>query len=148
MAFKLFKKKEGTGRAGKKAPKKPNVEAVAESAVSETQRAPAQDVEKTRAKRQKGSADSYENLRRPHVTEKATMLAERKQYTFVVVPHATKHGVKNSVQDFYGVEVTGVRMIHVPAKKIRVGKIKGIKKGYKKAIVKLKEGQSIEILPR
>ena len=87
-------------------------------------------------------------LARPHVTEKATALTEKNQYVFVTAPNATKIGVKNAVQQFYNVDVEQVRIIHVPSKRMRLGRIEGIKKGYKKAMVKLKEGQSIEILPR
>ena len=84
----------------------------------------------------------------PHVTEKATVLAEKNQYVFKVQPNSTKLTVKQAVETQYGVSVDKVRMITVPSKKKRLGKIMGIKKGYRKAIVKVREGQSIQILPR
>jgi len=42
----------------------------------------------------------------------------------------------------------GVKIINLPPKKRRLGKIRGWRKGYKKAIVRIKEGQKIEVLPR
>ena len=81
----------------------------------------------------------------PHITEKAGMLQEQNQYVFRVVPGATKYAVRNSVQAQYGVEVEKVRMITVPSKSIRVGRRMGKKPGYKKAVVTLKEGDTIEL---
>lgn len=87
-------------------------------------------------------------VERPHVTEKATRLAEVNQYSFRVSPRANKIEVKKAIEDIYGVDVTSVRMIHIPPKKRRRGRIEGWRKGYKKAIVRIKEGQKIEVLPR
>lgn len=86
-------------------------------------------------------------LVRPHITEKATDLAAKNQYVFVVTKKSSKKEIENSVERLYGVKVEGVRIVNVHPKKMRLGKIKGIKKGYKKAIVQVKEGQTIEILP-
>lgn len=80
----------------------------------------------------------------PHITEKAGLLQGQNQYVFKVIPGATKYGVRDSVEVQYGVQVAKVRMIRVPAKSIRVGKNMGKKPGYKKAIVTLKEGHTIE----
>ncbi|MCP6726521.1 MAG: 50S ribosomal protein L23 [Patescibacteria group bacterium] len=88
------------------------------------------------------------SLTSPHVTEKATVLAGKNQYVFRVQPNSTKLTVKQAVEMQYGVDVDKVRMITVPSKKKRLGKIMGVKKGYRKAIVKVREGQSIQILPR
>ncbi len=84
---------------------------------------------------------------RPHITEKATNLAAKNQYVFVVQPRAHKGGVARSIEKMYGVNVEQVRMVNVHAKEMLLGRTKGIKKGYKKAIVKVKEGQKIDILP-
>jgi large subunit ribosomal protein L23 len=89
--------------------------------------------------------DSY--LVRPHITEKATDLAAKNQYVFVVKPTAAKKEIGKSVEEMYGVKVQGVRIVTVHPKSMRLGRTKGVKQGYKKAIVKIKEGQSIEILP-
>lgn len=84
----------------------------------------------------------------PHVTEKATKLAEKNQYIFKVASKANKNEVKKAVEDLYKVKVLDVKIINVPAKRRQVGRISGWKKGYKKAIVKIKEGQKIEIFPK
>jgi len=92
--------------------------------------------------------EGYRILKTPHVAEKASDLAEKNQYTFRVFPRANKTDVKKAIEDAYGVDVVSVRIINVSAKKRRLGKTKGIKPGYKKAIAKIKEGQKIEVLPR
>lgn len=92
-----------------------------------------------------GSVGQY--IIRPHITEKATDLAKKNQYVFVVQPGANKKDIASSVEKRYRVNVEGVRMVNVHAKKVRLGKTKGMKKGYKKAMVEIQEGQKIEILP-
>lgn len=92
--------------------------------------------------------ESYRILKAPHITEKATALVESNQYVFKVYPRANKIEVKKAVSHLYGVDVISVRIINVLAKKRRLGKILGEKKGFKKAIVTIKKGQKIELLPR
>tara|TARA_Y100000310_G_C20698585_1_gene827561 strand:+ start:6199 stop:6615 length:417 start_codon:yes stop_codon:yes gene_type:complete len=87
-------------------------------------------------------------LSRPHITEKASFLAEKGQYVFRVVPEATKHQVKAAVEELYGVEVAGVRIARQRSKTVRVGKKEGIKPGFKKAVVQLQKGQTIEVISR
>ena len=84
----------------------------------------------------------------PHITEKATDLVQKNQYVFKVFPKANKTEIKKAIEDLYKVEVLDVKIINVPKKRRRLGRISGWKKGYKKAIVKIKEGQKIEVLPR
>lgn len=92
--------------------------------------------------------EGYRILKTPHVAEKASALAEKNQYTFRVFGRANKTDVKKAIEDTYGVEVVSVRIINVSAKERRLGKTKGTKPGYKKAIAKVKKGQKIEVLPR
>ena len=87
-------------------------------------------------------------LKEPHITEKATFLAQENQYVFKVFPDANKTETKKAIEELYGVEVESVRIINVPKKRRRLGRIEGWRKGYKKAVVKLKPGQKIEIIPR
>jgi len=87
-------------------------------------------------------------LKKAHVTEKSADLAAKNQYVFNVYPASNKNQVKKSVEDIYGVNVTSVNIINIPAKKRRLGKSRGWKSGYKKAIVKIKAGQEIELMPR
>lgn len=91
---------------------------------------------------------AYSVLKAPHITEKATDLAKNDRYVFKVYERANKTEIKKAVENLYNVDVINVRIIKVPSKKRIFKGIKGIKKGYKKAIVLIKKGQKIEILPR
>jgi len=84
----------------------------------------------------------------PYVTEKTTQLEKQNQYVFRVYPQANKIDIKKAVEEFYKVKVEEVRIIKVPSKRKRMGRIWGWKEGYKKAIVKVKEGQKIDVLPK
>lgn len=92
------------------------------------------------------SISAYRVLKSPHISEKATALSEQNQYTFKVWPKAKKTEIKRAIEELYKVEVIGTKIIKVPSKRKRVGRTMGIKKGYKKAIVIVKQGQKIEIL--
>ena len=92
--------------------------------------------------------EGYRILKKPRITEKATDLAEKNQYVFEVYPRTNKNELKKAIKDLYGVDAVSVRIINVPRKKRRLGRIEGFRKGYKKAIIKIKEGQKIEVLPR
>ena len=94
------------------------------------------------------SRTAYRVLGPAHVTEKATILTESDQYIFRVLPGSNKEEIKQVVGELYGVDVVSVRVITTKGRKRRLGKIKGWTKGYKKAIVRIKKGQKIEILPR
>jgi len=87
-------------------------------------------------------------LKSAHITEKATDLMRKNQYVFKVFPDSSKQEIKKAVEEVYGVDVLKVRAIRVKRKQRRLGRTFGWRKGYKKAIVTLKEGQKIEILPR
>jgi large subunit ribosomal protein L23 len=103
--------------------------------------------QETNGEKKKVIAQTGLYIIRPHITEKATDLAAKNQYVFVVENKSSKKEIEKSAEKMYGVEVVGVRIVNVRAKKMRLGKRKGMKKGYKKAIVQVKQGQSIEILP-
>ena len=100
------------------------------------------------SKKKKKEDVSLPVLSSPHVTEKATLLMEKGSYIFKVFDQSTKGQIKQAVEGMYGVDVNRVNIIRIPEKKIRVGRRQGIKKGYKKAIVTVKAGQEIELLPR
>ena len=92
--------------------------------------------------------EAWRVLKTPQVTEKATGLVGQNQYVFKVWPRANKVETKKAIEDLYGVDVISVKIIKVPRKRRRLGRISGWRRGYKKAIVKIKEGQKIEVLPR
>ncbi|MBZ9569344.1 50S ribosomal protein L23 [Patescibacteria group bacterium] len=99
-------------------------------------------------KRTPKRSEAYRILKTPHITEKATDLARKNQYVFRIWERANKVEVKKAIEDLYKVEVIDVKIIKVPAKRRRFGRISGWKKGYKKAIVKIKEDQKIELFPK
>lgn len=97
-------------------------------------------------KAKKTSVFSYQAVLQPRISEKATMLAEVNQYVFEVLPAYNKKEIKKAIEGIYNVDVLSVNLIKIPAKKRRLGKTQGFKKGFSKAVVKIKEGQRIEIL--
>ncbi len=90
-----------------------------------------------------------EILKRPFLTEKATLMAEKGIYTFEVIASANKLEIADSVAKRFGVVVTKVQTGWLPAKKKSQQTRKGIMKGQqaarKKAIVTLKKGDSIDL---
>lgn len=90
---------------------------------------------------------AYKVLKSPHITEKSSQLAKENQYTFVVFPKANKKEIEKAISELYGVDVEKVRIVKKPSKQRRIGRQIGKKPGYKKAIVKIKPGQKIDIFP-
>ena len=86
-----------------------------------------------------------EIIKAPVVTEKSQAAKEQGKYTFKVDPKATKLEIKEAVEKIFNVKVKEIRTINVKVKKRRVGRYTGLTNRYKKAIVKLAEGQSIEL---
>jgi large subunit ribosomal protein L23 len=91
--------------------------------------------------------DLIDLVRRPIITEKATLLLEKNQYTFEVAPKATKPEIKAAIESLFDVKVVGVSTINPPRKKRRVGKFAGHRPLYKRAIVTLAPGNSITLFP-
>lgn len=87
----------------------------------------------------------FDIIKEPIITEKSMQLVEtNNSYTFVVDRKANKVEIKKAVEQIFEVTVVSVRTVNVPAKKKRMGQYEGYKSAYKKAIVKLVEGDSIE----
>jgi large subunit ribosomal protein L23 len=88
----------------------------------------------------------YQTIVRPIVTEKSsTAYQDRGEYTFEVHPEASKHAIRQAIEQLFGVKVTGVWTSNARGKSRRVGKTVGKRPNWKKAIVKLREGDSIAI---
>lgn len=83
-------------------------------------------------------------VRRPIVTEKATIQMEQNKYTFEVERKATKPEIKAAIEQLFDVKVSAVNTLIPPRKKRRVGKFIGFKPQYKKAIVTLANGDDAE----
>ncbi len=89
----------------------------------------------------------YNVIRRPHVSEKtAHASAASNQYVFQVASTATKSDIKQAVEGLFEVEVTGVQVVSMPAKRKAFRGRPGTRKGWKKAYVRLAEGQSIDLV--
>jgi large subunit ribosomal protein L23 len=86
-----------------------------------------------------------EVLLAPVVSEKSYALIEERKYSFRVHPEAHKTQVRQAVEELFDVHVQGVNIVHVRPKPKRRGLVRGKKPGWKKAIVQLREGESIEI---
>ncbi|MBW4567585.1 50S ribosomal protein L23 [Hassallia byssoidea VB512170] len=84
-------------------------------------------------------------VRRPIVTEKATIAMEQNKYTFEVIPKATKPEIKAAIENLFNVTVVKVNTSRPPRKKRRVGKFIGYKPQYKKAIVTVAPGDEDKI---
>ncbi len=86
-----------------------------------------------------------DSIRNPIVTEKATILSEQNKTVFKVLKSADKRTIKKNIEKLFKVNVIKVNIINKkPKVKIRQGR-KSHKSGYKKAIVTLKKGQSIDL---
>jgi large subunit ribosomal protein L23 len=86
-----------------------------------------------------------DSIRQPIITEKATILSELNKTVFKVHSGATKRSIKKNIEKLFKVTVVKVNIVNQKRKKkIKQGKI-SIKPGYKKAIITLKKGQSIDL---
>ena len=89
--------------------------------------------------------DARTVLIRPVISEKSYQGTEVGRYTFKVHPNAHKTHVRQAVEELFGVKVLRVNVCKVQAKPKRRGFHRGTKPGWKKAIVQLQPGDSIEI---
>jgi len=89
-------------------------------------------------------------IKKPIITEKSMKLLESNKYTFEVNLKATKNAVANEVKKLFGVDSLAVKTTIIPGKKKRIAKTFRFKKTpmKKKAIVTIKEGQSIDLFPK
>ena len=86
-----------------------------------------------------------DSIRQPIVTEKATILSEQNKTVFKVHAGANKNSIKKSIEKLFKVTVVKVNILNQKRKKkIKQGK-PSVKPGYKKAIITLKKGQSIDL---
>ena len=86
-----------------------------------------------------------DSIRNPIITEKATILSEQNKTVFKVHNKANKKNIKKNIEKLFNVNVTKVNIINQKTKfKLKQGK-KSYKTGYKKAIITLKKGQSIDL---
>jgi len=86
-----------------------------------------------------------EVLLAPVVSEKSYSLIADRKYSFKVHKDAHKTQVRQAVEELFGVKVTAVNISSVKAKPKRRGAFKGTRPGWKKAVVQVREGDTIEI---
>lgn len=86
-----------------------------------------------------------EIIKAPVVTEKSAALAQTGKYVFKVDPKANKTEIKMAIEKLFNVKVEEISTINVVPKKRRVGRYSGLSNRSKKAIVKLAEGQTIDL---
>ena len=81
----------------------------------------------------------------PHISEKSAVLADSdRQHVFKVLPTATKTEIKQAVESLFNVKVDQVRVVNVKGKTKRFGQRNGKRSDWRKAYVKLAEGQDID----
>jgi len=89
----------------------------------------------------------YQVLLAPHISEKTAMAAEMQgRHAFKVASGATKLEVKNAVEKLFKVNVKSVQIVNVKGKVKRFGSTVGKRNGWRKAIVRLAEGQDIDYM--
>ena len=91
-----------------------------------------------------GSADAYKIIKHIYMSEKASMMATFNQYVFKVFPNATKSEIKKKIEKLFNVKVKDVKVLNMPRKRKDIGRHPGFRSGFKKAIVVLEKGHTIE----
>ncbi len=86
-------------------------------------------------------------LKYPVISDKATRLLELNKYTFMVDKRANKFTIKKIIEYIFDVDVISVNTLTAPRKKRTVGRFAGYQPQYKKAIITLKDGDSINLFP-
>ena len=81
----------------------------------------------------------------PNITEKSTSLSEYNKIVFKVQKNATKKSIKKSIEKIFKVNVLKINTINLKGKSKMVKNKKTFKSGYKKAIITLKKGQTIDL---
>ncbi|MDU2418178.1 50S ribosomal protein L23 [Negativicoccus succinicivorans] len=89
--------------------------------------------------------DARDILIKPIVTEKSTALMAEGKYTFKVPLNANKYQIRDAVEEIFNVRVAAVSTMRMEGKKKRMGRFEGKRSDWKKAIVTLKEGETIEL---
>ena len=85
-------------------------------------------------------------IKRPMITERGSLMRElHNHYSFEVDPAANKLEIKQAVEHFFGVKVTQVRTANFKGKVKRMGRFEGKRADWKKAVVTLAEGDTIDL---
>ena len=93
---------------------------------------------------QAGNAEAYRVLKNFYISEKSSLLNGFNQYVFKVFRSANKSQIRKQVEKIFNVKVTSVKVLNMPRKRRDLGKHSGFRSEFKKAIVVLEKGQTIE----
>lgn len=93
----------------------------------------------------KKNGKAYEVLRRPVITERSGDLGVQNKYVFEVADDSNKVEVAKAIEEVYGVKPVKVNMMRMKGKRVRFGRIYGKRKDWKKAVVTLPQGKSINV---
>ena len=89
--------------------------------------------------------DAYDTILFPNITEKSSLLSEQNKVVFKVNKSTSKKMIKNSIEKIFKVNVVKINTINLKGKTKLIRGRKSFKLGYKKAVVTLKKGQSIDL---
>jgi large subunit ribosomal protein L23 len=92
-------------------------------------------------------SDIISILKYPVISDKTTLILENNKYTFMVDRRANKDMIKKVIEYVFNVSVIGVNTLKSPLKKRTVGRFSGYRTQYKKAIVTIKDGDTITLFP-
>ena len=87
----------------------------------------------------------FNTIKKPIITDKTTKLLENNQYCFQVNYKTNKTKIKKAIEYLFNVKVIKINTYHKPHKKRTVGRFKGYKAHYKKAIIKLSKTDKIDL---
>lgn len=90
-------------------------------------------------------AKSFEIVKRPVITEKSTHLSGNNQVVFIVDGSATKPEIKSAIEDIFTVKVKAVNVVNNKGKQKVFRGYRGVRSGYKKAIITLEAGEKIDV---
>ncbi len=88
---------------------------------------------------------SHRVLLKPLVTEKGAKQTEQNKYFFMVSDKANKIMVKQAIVETYGIWPVAVNILRIKGKKVRFGRREGARKDWKKAVITLPQGKSIDV---
>jgi len=91
------------------------------------------------------NGQAFRVLERPRVTEKGSFLGSLNQYVFIVSCEANKREVKKAIEELYSVKALKVNITNVKGKERKSGRSRGRTRAWKKAIITLKQGDTIKL---
>jgi large subunit ribosomal protein L23 len=144
----IFDKLKTQKKEEASAPKKASQSSAEPKAVQKQEAKAEKTVVKPSAKKAdvKGkTAQAYRVLVKPLITEKAADLSAHNKYVFAVNPKMNKVEVKKAIRSIYEVDPVAVNILNFSGKHVRYGRLTGQRRAWKKAVVTLKQGDTIQV---